>query len=292
MSYIESINRAIDFIERNLKKPIQVEDIASAAYYSKYHFQRLFSLLTGETVGSYLRKRRLTEAANELVNTDRNIIDIALDYQFHSQESFGRSFKDHFGNTPYHFRRGGHPNTLHLYKPLESKAVSHLSKGLVKEPNFETMSKTILIGMSYFGNNQPEIKELWSKLGEWEDQLKNIIDPCRRYGLVLYGESFAKSKEFGYLASFELKIDSLIDLEKLPFEFSLKVLPAARYAVFVHRGAVETIPYSYEYIYGTWLSQSEFDLAAPFDFEFYYQAYDPLDADSLEFSINIPIELL
>ena len=60
-------------MEQNLKSPIKVGDIANAAFYSKYHFQRLFSLLTGETVGSYLRKRRLTEAARELIETDPSL---------------------------------------------------------------------------------------------------------------------------------------------------------------------------------------------------------------------------
>ena len=59
----------------NLKIPIQIEDIADVAFYSKYHFQRLFSLLIGEAEGSYLKKRRLTEAARELVKTERNIIN-------------------------------------------------------------------------------------------------------------------------------------------------------------------------------------------------------------------------
>jgi AraC-like DNA-binding protein len=98
--------RSVDYIETNLRNPLTVEEIASqSAYYSLYHFVRLFRILTGETPGSYLRKRRLAEAARELVEGDRTILEIALDYQFQSHEAFTRSFKQHFGIAPNEQRR-------------------------------------------------------------------------------------------------------------------------------------------------------------------------------------------
>jgi AraC family transcriptional regulator len=292
MGYIESLNRAIEFIEQNLKSQIQVEDIANAAYYSKYHFQRLFSLMIGETVGSYLRKRRLTEAGRELVHTERNIIDIALDYQFQSQESFGRSFKNNFGLTPHQYRKGIVPNVAPQFNPLESQAVSYLSLNIRKEPELETRTQIPLIGFSYFGHSQLEIKELWNRLDGHESKVKEIIDPCKRYGLIYYEESFFKSRDFGYLASFELRTESIRDLGQLPFELTMRVLPAAKYAVFIHRGDIGAIPYTYEYIYGTWFPKSEYDLAAPYDFEFYDKPFDPLAQDRFETKIHIPISLL
>ncbi len=77
MDYIESLVCSIDFIETNLTAPLTVDAIAArAAYYSLYHYVRLFRILTGETPGGYLRKRRLTEAAHEVATTSRPLVDI------------------------------------------------------------------------------------------------------------------------------------------------------------------------------------------------------------------------
>ncbi|UYO99245.1 helix-turn-helix transcriptional regulator [Oceanotoga sp. DSM 15011] len=70
-----------------------------------YHFHRIFNELTGETLKSYIRKRRLTEASKDLLNCNNSIIDIAFDYGFESQESFTRAFKKVFKVTPGKYRK-------------------------------------------------------------------------------------------------------------------------------------------------------------------------------------------
>jgi len=104
--YKKIIRRAIRFIEANLKEEIRVDDIARESCYSLFHFTRMFTELTGETPGVYLRRRRLEEAASE-IRAGRDIIEVALDYRFGSQEGFTRSFKAHHRTTPgFHKKRG------------------------------------------------------------------------------------------------------------------------------------------------------------------------------------------
>lgn len=105
MEPIVPINQAIDYIENNLTEAISLETISAAAGYSLFHFSRLFLELIGQTPGEYLRKRRLSEAACELVNSRKCILDIALDYQFQSQEAFTRSFKRLFRTSPGAYRK-------------------------------------------------------------------------------------------------------------------------------------------------------------------------------------------
>ncbi len=292
MNYIESINRSVEFMEKNLCSPIRIDDIASVARYSKYHFQRLFSVVTGDTVGSYLRKRRLTEAARQLIESERTIIDIALDFQFQSQESFSRSFKEQFGQTPHQYRRQKNNGIAGKKNRLESRVLDHLSSGISREPDFITRDIIPLVGFPYYGHNQEEVREIWQNLLKRSDEIEDIVKPCRAYGLVYYGESFFKNRDINYLAAYELRTDLVPVFSQIPLEFCLKALPAAKYAVFTHQGAVEKIPHSYEYIYGTWFSQSEFGPAALYDFEFYDHPIDPGDPDSIEFKIHIPIDLL
>ncbi|MDP0699525.1 helix-turn-helix domain-containing protein, partial [Klebsiella pneumoniae] len=74
---------------------------------SKWHLQRVFKEMKGCTLGEYVRKRRLLEAAKSLRNGNLPILDIAMQYGFSSQATFTRIFKKHFDITPAKFRQSG-----------------------------------------------------------------------------------------------------------------------------------------------------------------------------------------
>ncbi len=76
--------------EHNLDQSLLLDDVANKAGYTKWYFQRLFKKVTGVTLASYIRARRLTKAAVELRLTKKTILEIALKYQFDSQQSFTR----------------------------------------------------------------------------------------------------------------------------------------------------------------------------------------------------------
>ena len=100
MNYLSKIQNSIDFIEVNLRQDLNLSKVSDSAYFSKFHFHRLFHAITGENVMFYIRKRRLTEAAKELLITDKSILEVALEYQFDSQESFTRAFKKNVWRYP------------------------------------------------------------------------------------------------------------------------------------------------------------------------------------------------
>ena len=86
-------------------QPVPLERIARRAGFSLWHFQRIFVAYTNETLGGYLRRRRLTVAVLDIRNTGRSILDIALDYQFESHAAFTRAFKATLHAAPSSFRR-------------------------------------------------------------------------------------------------------------------------------------------------------------------------------------------
>ncbi|MFD0717605.1 helix-turn-helix transcriptional regulator [Paenibacillus sp. GCM10027626] len=120
-------NHVLEFIEKNLKNELCLETIASYTAISKYHFHRLFHAHVGMTLASYIRKRRLSNAASELISAEKRILDIALDYQFESQEAFTRAFKKMFHMTPGQYR-------VFIPKLIQKKERTYLMNQAQKEP--------------------------------------------------------------------------------------------------------------------------------------------------------------
>ena len=94
------MNAALDYIENNLTEEINYDLVAMNACCSSYNFQRMFSFITDIPIAEYIRRRRLTQAALELQNTNAKIIDIAVKYGYDSSTSFARAFGAMHGLTP------------------------------------------------------------------------------------------------------------------------------------------------------------------------------------------------
>ncbi len=105
MNYIEIINDAMQYIESNLHRNISLQKLASRYYISPTHFLRIFQAVTNQTVKSYILKRKLSQAAVALKETDRKVVDIAFQYGFNSHEQFSRDFIKIFHVTPSLFRK-------------------------------------------------------------------------------------------------------------------------------------------------------------------------------------------
>lgn len=86
------IDTIVEWIDDNLNQPLRIDDIARHAGYSKWHLQRLFMQYKGESLGRYVRERKLKLAARDLRDTDQKVYDICLKYGFDSQQTFTRIF--------------------------------------------------------------------------------------------------------------------------------------------------------------------------------------------------------
>lgn len=123
----ERLQKAINYIEKNLYKNITIEEVADHIYYSQYHFQRLFKYNTNFSIKDYILKRRLSDAASRLICTTDSVLDISLDNQFKNHESFTRAFKRYYNQTPSNFR-------------YLQKRVTHFEKLNILQTNFQNES--------------------------------------------------------------------------------------------------------------------------------------------------------
>ncbi|MBP2169366.1 AraC family mar-sox-rob regulon transcriptional activator [Erwinia toletana] len=109
MMHNDIIHTLTDWIEQNLDKTLSIDEVAAKSGYSKWHLQRMFRSVTKQTLGGYIRERRLTLAAEALSHTQRPVFDIAMQYGYDSQQTFSRVFRRQFAQTPtayrHHMRR-------------------------------------------------------------------------------------------------------------------------------------------------------------------------------------------
>jgi AraC-like DNA-binding protein len=124
MEYEQKIRDSLDYIENNLNQKIQLEDLSKIAFLSKYHYHRLFHKAVGEPVKKYIRKRRMARAAAELIQTDARILDIAIKFQFGSQEAFTRAFKGIYRISP-----GAYRKQLNIRQPQDMHQADHNKSG-------------------------------------------------------------------------------------------------------------------------------------------------------------------
>ncbi|KRB81629.1 GyrI-like domain-containing protein [Duganella sp. Root198D2] len=101
--YERRMNRVLDHIDRNLDAQLDLPGLADIANFSRYHFHRLFAAWMGETLGDYVRRRRLEVAAHKLA-AGGTVLEVALSTGFGSGEAFARAFKTRFGSTPTEWR--------------------------------------------------------------------------------------------------------------------------------------------------------------------------------------------
>lgn len=118
MNWIQCLLKALHYIEKHLTDDINIDDLASQAYTSSSHFQLIFHLVMGMTVGEYIRNRRMTLAAQDLLKPNSRIIDVAMRYQYDTQESFSKAFTRFHGMPPSKVQRGKvklfHPFTINV----------------------------------------------------------------------------------------------------------------------------------------------------------------------------------
>jgi AraC family transcriptional regulator len=104
--YARRMNRVLDYIDQHLDAPLELATLADVANFSRFHFHRMFAGWIGETLGDYIRRRRLEVGAIQLATRPNlTVLDVAVYTGFGSGEAFGRAFKTQFGCTPAAWRK-------------------------------------------------------------------------------------------------------------------------------------------------------------------------------------------
>jgi AraC family transcriptional regulator len=239
--------QAIDFVEDHLRDDVTVGDIARAVSLSVYYFCRSFNQATHHTPYDYLMRRRIAEAARDLLQTDRKIIEITFDYHFNSPETFARAFKRVFGMQPTQWRKQGRLDRRLIMPRLTQAHLQHLAQGSYLQPILIERPELHLAGLMTLVQDDPTVIEtLW---GCFNHSIGSHGDPAERdlYGILHYA---AEVEPAGY---FYLLGVPIADATSPATTWVAKILPAQTCARFTHKGRRGDLQLTLDYIFHTWL---------------------------------------
>lgn len=229
MCYINSIKKALNYIENNLLEDIDLSAIAKEAGYSLYHFHRIFKGIVGDSMKDYVRKRRFTEAAKELVYTNKSIVEIGIKYGYESREGFSRAFEKVYGRNPSEVRRD---NLLYFIREPINIDYMMFQLKLTTEgltPLYRNLSERYVVGKKWKvkadGSNLQDIPLLWQKWNNEKESEKIINRKCADeiMGICI----FSQGNVFDYIIGHEVNT-----MEYVPENMVIYRLEPSLYAVF------------------------------------------------------------
>lgn len=296
MNKIERILRVVDYIEENISAEMDWVKASAAGFYSPFHLHRIFSSLTGETLGAYLRKRKLTIAAMRLSETDDSIARIAETAGFASQASFTRAFKAQFHFPPAEYRELPCGGLQFGRFPITIDELQKVLGGHRMEPIIKEMDEMILVGMEKITvPNDHKIPELWQSFFGRMREIQGAVNPKMCFGFAFSDwenmDVNAMMNDFSEKSPFITFVCMQVEnSQKIPKGMVARQIPPMKYAVFTHKGPMDKLQETYAEIYGKWVVSSGYEIADGFDFELYDERFKPEDPLKSEFDICLPIK--
>ena len=276
----------VAWLEQQLDQPLTLEQVAAQAGYSPFHFSRLFTARMGRSVMAHVRGRRLVRGARRLCDEpDLQLVDLAFDCGFESQEAFTRAFKRVFGVSPGRFRSGFAVDPIEGQYPMTVPTAKTAS--VVRLPELATLAAFHVAGPArrFDDATKSEIPQLWSALiGALP--FAGQVRSWATYGIVSSVDEGQGS--FQYLAGVGVEPGCVP-----PPGFSTMEIPAAAYAVFritLDGSALHPqVKQAMAMVWGELLPASGLKLAGGPDFELYDGRFDPLKAGSV-IDLHVPVQ--
>jgi AraC family transcriptional regulator len=275
------MHRVLERIDRDLDQQLELDTLAAVANFSRFHFHRLFTAWMGETLGDYVRRRRLEVAALRLVAQPRvPVLQIALSVGFGSTEAFARAFKARFGNTPTAWRNSQLSNLDQLKSKLDqAPAPSSRNDGRMKVTIVDRQPSSVAY-LRHVGPYGKPLSDFWI----------TVVDPWMQtnglYGKARYGISH---DDPDITAPEKLRYDAAVEVPssfKGAGDYQMTVIPGGKYAVGRFKGTDTQVGEAWAWLLREWLPGSGMQLDSRPSFE-HYPVEAGYDRETGEFDSEI-----
>ncbi len=276
MDWIKQLNEVMDYIDDNLQSKISYDSIAETACCSIYNFQRMFSYIAQTPLSEYIRNRRMTLAAFDVIKGDERIIDIALKYGYDSQDAFSRAFKNFHGVLPSKARTESVmlKSCPKLSFQIMIKGAEKMRYQIEQWPAFKVAGISNRIKTDKAFELVPQIWDKAWKDGTMQKFMKFFPDyrPAGFLGIAA-GGGWGSSEEMDYILAVTNHVDTpdctYISAPAGMTEFSY---PAATWVIINADGKIpDAVQDVYQKFYSEWLPSSGYKLSDLPVFECYMQ---------------------
>jgi AraC family transcriptional regulator len=282
-SYLESINKAITYIENNVSSEIQLKDIATQANLSQYHFHRVFKSLTGDTTKDFLTRLRLEKAALKLKHSIHEIGQIAFECGYQNHETFTRSFKEYSGLTPIEYRSSIAELTTNKQNEYEKENID-LNTLNVEGPVIKTLPDLNLAYIRHTGS--------YDKVGGSIQRL--MLWAASHLALKLMPVTIGIVHDNPDLTDEQhIRFDACVQLSKEmnpSGEIGYKKIEGGKFAVFTYKGSYNGFYPVYDYIYNMCLFEHKYELADKPALEWYVKSPPFYKPENFVTDFYVPIK--
>lgn len=265
MEGLKRMADSLQFIENNLESELKIDQVATVACMSKFHYQRMFSMLTGVTVAEYIRRRRLTLAAQELTHSNRKVIDVALRFGYETPESFSKAFRKIHGISPSAVRQNSQQLKAFpkLSFQIQLKGDVEMEYKIVQKEAFQVVGKGIRTSIVN-GVNHREIPVFWDESNS-NGFVEKLEKDCGSIGII--GACLEFDTEQEGLTYF---ICAEKNEQDVPSDWEEKNIPASTWAVFESIGAMpDALPKTWDRIFSEWFPSTGYEHAGGPELEVY-----------------------
>jgi AraC family transcriptional regulator len=283
---LERMNQALAIIEANLDGEIDFAQVERLALCTEYHFRRMFSFLAGVSLSEYVRRRRLTLAAFDLLHSDLSVIDAAIKYGYTSPDSFSRAFHSLHGVTPSEAKRSGQPLKAYprMTFQLTVRGGTEMNYRIVEKAEFRIVGLMKRVSLIYEGVN-PEIAAMWQSLDEEKISVLKALSTVEPKGFISASTNFSEGRLDGGALDHYIGVATT---QPSPKDLAQLDVPASIWAVFESVGPFpETLQNIWGRIYSEWFPSSTYQQAqGP---EILWNESKEMDSPTFRSEIWIPV---
>lgn len=268
---MDKFNQVMEYIEQHLEEEIDYDKISKIACCCAFHFQRMFSYMTGISLTEYVRRRKMTKAGFDLQNSKEKIIDIALKYGYQSPTAFNRAFQSVHGIAPSCARKEG--VCLNAFYPIlfqmVVKGVQKMQYKICNKKSFSVAAVSMKLEKDMEKNFQ-KVPLFWQEVQK-NGTLEVLKNNIKKEPVGILGISDCCGKDWKYFIGVATE-------EAVPEGMEEIEIPEGTWAVFSGKGkAPEAIQELEKKVFTQWLPYSGYEYAQKPDIEVYYNQ-NPEDA--------------
>lgn len=271
--YVKRMLKVLIYIEENIDEDLTMQELAKQAYYSPFHFHRVFQAIVGETVHKYVKRLRIQRAAGKLLYTNQPVTEIALDSSYDTPSAFTKAFKQFMGTAPKRYRA--------LYKAVNTMTMKLKELPMIHPDKIEKHLPDLnLFFIRRHGNYTQSPWEAWQAMISFIND--NQLDRLRmRYFGISHDDPHVTGEDkMGYDAAI-----------LTPHGNKRQLLKGGKYAIFTHHGAYYGLEETFNKIFLKWLpdSQETFDESRPVFCEYFNIEYIKTEPEKLITKLYIPL---